>query len=45
MFILIAESTQEWAKEYGNVFQLELLTNNRVRLFPYPWSLKSGVSL
>ena len=29
---LVAESTQDWANEYGNVFQLELLTNNRVRL-------------
>ena len=31
-FFLVAESTREWANEYGNVFQLELLTNNRVRL-------------
>ena len=29
---LVAESTQNWANEYGNVFQLGLLTNNRVGL-------------
>ena len=29
---LVGDSTRGWANKYGNVFQLGLLTNNRVRL-------------
>ena len=30
----------EWTKEYGNIFQLRLLTDNRVRAFYAPSSLE-----
>ena len=31
----------DWTKEYGNIFQLRLLTDNRVRVFTFPplWSI------
>ena len=37
----IADVMLDWTKEYGNIFQLRLLTDNRVRDFPQPWRMKS----
>ena len=39
--IFVADFILYWTKKYGNIFQLRLLTDSRVRVFtfPHPWSI------
>ena len=42
LLFFVADFMLDWTKEYGNIFQLRLLTDNRVRCvftFPHSWSI------